>query len=261
MFRKDPKARNEWSENNVAVCTDRQRTIVMDVWNSLKNGGFLIYSTCTFNRDENEDNVQWIMEQTGAEIVAFKGGFAQPDRAGLGYYALPHQLDTEGFYFSILQKTDDSIVKKSKPVASSLNVLTDTSAFDDLVMLNKQQLIQWTDYVFAIPSEFKDLIFQLHTKLRLIKMGTECGELIRKGCIPNVALALDYSCCSPKIQSFQISKNEALSYLHGDTFSLEGKQGFGIMKYENTSLGFIKHLGNRFNNIYPKEWRIRMRVD
>ncbi len=261
MFRKDVQARSEWSENNVAICTDRQRTIVLDVWNSLKNGGFLIYSTCTFNREENEDNVKWIMDQTGAEIVPFKGGFAQKDRSSLGYYALPNQLETEGLYFAILQKREEPTVKKSKLKASNLSLVTDSSAFDDLIELNNQLLIQWTDYVFAIPEAFKDVIFQLHSSLRLIKMGTECGEIIRKGCIPNVALALDNSCCSSKIESFQLSKNEALSYLHGDTFPLEGKQGYGLMKFENTSLGFIKHLGNRFNNMYPKEWRIRMRVD
>ena len=66
MFRKDEQARSEWSMKAVKQCAERQRSILMDVWDALKPGGILIYSTCTFNAEENEKNVEWIAETLGA---------------------------------------------------------------------------------------------------------------------------------------------------------------------------------------------------
>lgn len=261
MFRKDHQARNEWSENNVELCVGRQRRIVMDVWDSLKENGFLIYSTCTFNRHENEDNVQWIVAQTGAKIVHLQIPGAIADRDQSGHYALPNKLATEGFYVAVLRKTDITSSKKKKAKKTALTRLKDTTPLFPYVQSEKVEWIQWSDYVFAIPLGQFELICELHNELRLIKMGTECGEMSRKGLIPDAALALDPSIRKKNIPIYALSKQEALRYLHGDTFPLDGQQGYGIMSFEGSALGWIKHLGNRFNNLYPKEWRIRMRVD
>ena len=69
MFRKDEEAQKQWSEDNVALCQARQKRIIADMWPCLKPGGILIYSTCTFNRLENDDNVEWIAEELGAEVL------------------------------------------------------------------------------------------------------------------------------------------------------------------------------------------------
>lgn len=261
MFRKDHQARNEWSENNVDLCVGRQRRIVMDVWDSLKEGGFLIYSTCTFNRQENEDNVKWIIAETGGEITNLNVPHAQFDREKLGYYCLPHLIDTEGFYFAVIQKKNGGKPKKLKPAKSLVTPLKDSSFLAPFIQSEQVDFVQWSDYVFAIPSGQLELIQLLHTELRLIKMGTECGEISRKGLIPNESLALNPCILNQSIPMHPLSKQEALSYLHGDTFTLTGKIGFGIVSFEGTPLGWIKNLGNRFNNLYPKEWRIRMRID
>lgn len=69
MFRKDAVAVEEWSADNVQICRQRQRRILADVWTALKPGGLLIYSTCTYNREEDEDNVAWIARELGAEVL------------------------------------------------------------------------------------------------------------------------------------------------------------------------------------------------
>ena len=261
MFRKDHQARNEWSENNVDLCVGRQRRIVMDVWDSLKEDGFLIYSTCTFNRQENEDNVQWLLTETGGEIVPLTINHAKRDREKLGYYCLPHLIDTEGFYFAVIQKKNGKKPKKSKPAKSLVTPLKDNSFLAPFVTSQQVSFVQWSDFAFAIPSGFIELIQLFHSELRLIKMGTECGEISRKGLIPNESLALNADILNQTIPVHELTKQEALRYLHGDTFLLNGPIGFGLVSYEGIPLGWIKNLGNRFNNLYPKEWRIRMRVD
>jgi 16S rRNA C967 or C1407 C5-methylase (RsmB/RsmF family)/NOL1/NOP2/fmu family ribosome biogenesis protein len=261
MFRKDHQARNEWSENNVDLCVGRQRRIVMDVWDSLKEDGFLIYSTCTFNRQENEDNVQWLLTETGGEIVPLTINHAKSDREKLGYYCLPHLIDTEGFYFAVIQKKNGKKPKKMKPAKSLVTPLKDNSFLTPFVTSQQVSFVQWSDFAFAIPSGFIELIQLFHSELRLIKMGTECGEISRKGLIPNESLALNAEILNQTIPVHELTKHDALRYLHGDTFPLNGPVGFGIVSYEGIPLGWIKNLGNRFNNLYPKEWRIRMRID
>lgn len=262
MFRKDQEARNEWSVESVNLCAARQKRIVMDVWDSLKPNGFLIYSTCTFNAQENEENVQWILDQTDSKIHSMEIPFAKTGRNNLGYYALPSELKTEGFYFVVIQKLGDERVQKIKSKKkSSLSKLKPEAWFSEWVGDSKSEFIQWNNYLFAIPEGKSELVETLHSHLRIIKMGTELGEISRKGLIPNEALALDSSILSNQVQNIDLNRDQALHYLKGETFNLEGTHGFHTVSFEGTRLGWIKHLGNRFNNLFPKEWRIRMRID
>lgn len=261
MFRKDPDARNEWSEEAVNLCAGRQKRIVMDVWDSLKPGGFLIYSTCTFNADENENNVRWILEQTNSKIHPVELPLAKPGRDGIGHYALPSELKTEGFYVVVLQKQGEERSQKNKSKKkSTLTRLKPESWFNEWVS-SDSEFVQWNEYVFALPKGSFELAELLHSNLRIIKLGTELGEISRKGLIPNEALVLDSSILSGQIPDIALTREQALHYLKGETFNLEGKHGFNTVSFEGTKLGWIKHLGNRFNNLYPKEWRIRMRID
>ncbi len=261
MFRKDPAARSEWSENNVDLCAARQKRIVMDVWPSLKTGGFLVYSTCTFNTQENEENTAWFAQQLDAELIRIELPQAKQDRNATGWYALPSELDTEGFYITVLRKTDEAVSRKKSSGKVTLQTFKDLSALDNLANTNDLSFLQWMDFVFAVPTAFTSLIHIIHQQMRVIKLGTELGQPTRKGLIPNEALALSPFVRSEAIPTIELTAEQALAYLHGDTFLLEGKQGLHLVTFNNEPLGWIKHLGNRFNNLYPKEWRIRMRID
>jgi 16S rRNA C967 or C1407 C5-methylase (RsmB/RsmF family)/NOL1/NOP2/fmu family ribosome biogenesis protein len=262
MFRKDQDARNEWSEESVNLCASRQKRIVMDVWDSLKPQGFLIYSTCTFNAQENEDNVRWIQEQTDSKIHEINLPFAKTGREGIGYYALPSELKTEGFYVVVIQKSGEERTQKNKNrKKSTLTRLKREAWHREWIGDSKADLIQWNNYVFALPEGSGELVETLHSQLRIIKLGTELGEISRKGLIPHEALVFDPGILSPEVPDISLTHEQALHYLKGETFSLEGKQGFNTVSFEGTKLGWIKHLGNRFNNLFPKEWRIRMRID
>ena len=91
MFRKDPAVIKEWSLNNVCLCAERQRRIIADVWPALKPGGILVYSTCTYNREENEENIEWICREFDSELLE------EPRRM------MPHRIKGEGFFIAALR--------------------------------------------------------------------------------------------------------------------------------------------------------------
>lgn len=111
MFRKDEGAVSEWSKANVDMCWRRQRDIVSDVWEGLKPGGFMIYSTCTYNTLENEENVRWIATELGADILPcnplpewnIKGNLLPGADFDCCHF-MPHLTRGEGFFCALLRK-------------------------------------------------------------------------------------------------------------------------------------------------------------
>lgn len=263
MFRKDPKTRSEWSEENVNLCSSRQKRIVADCWKSLKNNGYLIYSTCTFNSTENEENVQWITKELGGEIIQIDTDLLPRGRNSIGNYGLPSKVDTEGFYIAVIQKkgnNSDIISKKNKNTTDkNISILKDKSILSKYINIENIEVFQYKEHLFAVKKSITDLFFELKLHLKIISFGTEIGEMTRKGFIPHELLPFSIL-LNNQLPKIEVNKQEALQYLKGETFTLAGEKGYCLITYKNQVLGFIKHLGNRFNNLYPKEWRIRMKI-
>jgi 16S rRNA C967 or C1407 C5-methylase (RsmB/RsmF family)/NOL1/NOP2/fmu family ribosome biogenesis protein len=257
MFRKDPAARDEWSEDNVRLCSGRQRRIVMDVWDALVPGGIMVYSTCTFNANENEDNVRWFMEELGAELIQMD--LPQPivpGRNGMGHYCVPGITQTEGFYIAVLQKPDEPLIRQRFTRKSEFRAQKELLDCPNYIDLSENEFINWNDKLIALPRLHLDSMLHVQAQMRLQKLGTMVGDISRKGIIPNEEIALNpfLNCYTGRIE---VSNEQALHYLRGDTYPLAGNHGYQLITFKNEPLGWIKHLGNRFNNLYPKEWRIR----
>ena len=194
MFRKDPATIKEWSVQNVMKCQQLQRSIVSDIWPCLKPGGILIYSTCTFNRHEDEENIEWIIDNLGAEILMPVKRF------------IPGVDRGEGLFMAVLRKTSDDIIK-SKPNPKALRTLR-SPLFD--IVGNKEE----TSSISHLPSS-----------------------------LPRV----------------ELTREEALRYLRREALVLppDTPRGHVVVTYEELPLGFVKNIGTRANNLYPKEWKIR----
>lgn len=262
MFRKDPNSRLEWSAGNVQMCANRQREIVEDVWDSLKQGGYLIYSTCTLNHFENEDNVRWICDNLDAEICEIK----LPESVisgidGIGSYFAPGYTQSEGFFCAILRKCSSAhskIKTKLRLKKLSHSSLKHLNEYVDLTDLQIYETKHGISACYNWHLEKTELIF---SQLNCTKLGVELGIPYIKKFEPSHELALSYLALTEVCRN-DLSREQALSYLKGETFLLDNdKKGFQIVSYKNQSLGWINHLGNRFNNMYPKEWRIRMKID
>ena len=129
MFRKDPVAISEWSPENVEICRQRQRRIIADIWPCLKPGGILIYSTCTYNTKENEENIRWIRDEFGAEVLPLDvaeewnitGNLLQGESFPV-YRFLPHKTQGEGFFLAVLRKPGMSVRNSGDKQLISLGI-------------------------------------------------------------------------------------------------------------------------------------------
>ena len=257
MFRKDPAAINEWSTANVRLCAERQRRIIADVWPALKPGGILVYSTCTYNKEENEENIFWICSELGGKILN------EPHRF------FPHQTTGEGFFITALQK-DESIAGKERknsgrkkeannPVPTDLQQAGKwLKNYDEFGLFTEHSRLR------AFPKKDLDAFQEIQSCLRIVSSGVLLGEIKGKDLIPHHSLALSTALSETAFPACEVDKKTALRYLRKETVldlpdSLP--KGYILLTYGNIPLGFIKNIGNRFNNLYPAEWRIKMNID
>lgn len=272
MFRKDETAINEWSPDNVELCWQRQRRILSDVWPSLKPGGLLIYSTCTFNRQEDEDNVAWIAEELGAEVLSVEvpkewgitGNLTE--RAFPVYRFLPHKTKGEGFFMAVLQKhTTDyrpftpraaKKKEKQKPLALPKELLKQASAWVNAT--NGYELQNEGETLFAFPSAFSSLLSSLRTSLHILKAGVKVAELKGRDLIPAHELVLSLLYNKEAFPTVELTEEQAIAFLRREALTLpDAPHGYVVVTNRHVPLGLVKNLGSRANNLYPSEWRIR----
>ena len=261
MFRKDDEAVSQWSEENVALCQARQRRIVADVWPSLAEGGFLVYSTCTFNNLENDDNVKWICSEFGAEIIGIDGcGLL---RTECGVSLVPGFVRGEGQYCAVLRKTSPSAgtaaysgrqqdrwQKLPEAQASIIRPLLD----EEMAMIVKDGRI------VAVP-EYVRCVLSMLEPLRPLARGLAVGMFKGKDFIPDADLALSLSLRRGAFNEFEVNRETALSFLHRDPVRLpDAERGMLLLVYRGLPIGFVKNLGNRCNSLHPLHRRIRMDI-
>jgi len=263
MFRKDPNAVNEWSVENVMNCVSRQRDILNDVWDALKQGGVLVYSTCTYNREENEENVSWICNELGAERIKLtieNNAIVETDG---GYRFYPHKVRGEGFFISVMRKHGGNLRTPKFKIQPDKNTKKIESASLPI------QLIQPDNYTFYNVENkiiaFNNLqineLFFIRSKFNCLIAGIELFEVKGKDFIPLHQLALskllDLSTCT----SVEVDYETAIAYLKREAISLpEAKTGNLLITFKGLALGWVKNIGNRCNNLYPQHWRIRMNL-
>lgn len=269
MFRKDPQALNEWSLANVQLCKERQQRIVADVWNSLKPGGILIYSTCTYNRSENEDNVIWIRDNLDAEALPLEindGWGISPsyDKDLNVYHFFPHKTQGEGFFIAALRKNGEG--EAFIPALFGKGKKDKKQKAKELSQEFKDYLINPEEYIFfdkgeswfAFPKKHHEAFQKVISAGKLVSAGIYLGEVKGKDFIPQHSLAMSIDLNKEAFECYEVDKETAIQYLRKEAMSFPGlKKGYVLLTYKNIPLGFIKNIGNRANNLYPNEWRIR----
>lgn len=258
LFRKNPDACAEWSEKNCAICVHRQRDIFRTMWECLKEGGIMIYSTCTYNPEENERNLAALQEEFNFDVLplALKEEWQIQEvkfNSILGYQFLPHKSKGEGFYLSIIQKPGILVHKEGKIKNRNhlfKSFLNESSAdkFDVKHVHNRD---------YFMPNNMSD-DFDAYKSLHIKHAGVCIGEEINKKLIPDHSLALFAGLNASSFPRIDLEEKSALNYLAKRDFAIDGPLGWNIVTFENAPLGFIKNMGNRFNNYYPNEWKIRM---
>lgn len=271
MFRKDPQAVQEWSDENVNLCAQRQQRILMDVWEALKPGGTLIYSTCTWNLAENEQNMAWLAEQEGAQPLTLSvdpdWGIEISEMNGVqGYRFYPHQVRGEGFFLAVVRKAGEyqhvhAATKKKKYKLTLAGKKEKALVSGWLQEPERFEWVQHGEVMSAIPNNLFEEIDALYQNLYVIYASTEIAEVNGKKLKPLHALALSQHLNKDAFRTVALDLETALRYLRKDDINLDGGgNDWVLLQYENLPLGWAKQVGNRINNYYPKEWRIRMEL-
>lgn len=299
MFRKDPVAVSEWSPENVEICWQRQRRIISDIWPCLKPGGILIYSTCTCNTKENEENIRWIRDEFGAEVLPLDvsedwnitGNLLQGEDFPV-YRFLPHKTKGEGFFLAVLRKqgenacksggapgfvqgyapdiqgvSGENFRKKGKnPRVKGMKTLglsgEQLSALQKWVLApEKYEFIQKGSNVSVFPKRYLAELSALQASLRIVQAGVELAEEKGKDWMPCHALAMSRILAPEVFPREELSYEKVIAYLRKEAVVLSAAslRGAVLLTYKHIPLGFVKNIGNRANNLYPQEWRIRSR--
>ena len=263
LFRKDPTAVNEWSEENVKLCSLRQQRIVADVLPALKQNGILIYSTCSYSKQEDEDVLDWLVENCQLSTVHCQPSTdwgiveVQSDKhQAYGYRFYPDKIKGEGFFIAAFRKTNGE---------------EDAYHQEQILQFPGKQELEQLRYFIPLPDEYK--VFKQNEALRAIKeiwmislkqlakhlyikkAGVELGTIKGKDFIPSHELAVSMIPLQ-SLASVELSKEDALQYLKRKEFRTAAPIGWTLVKYCGLPLGWMKVLPNRINNYYPQEWRI-----
>ena len=236
MFRKDPQSIEEWSPQNVENCWQLQRSIIADIWDNLKPGGILIYSTCTFNAHEDEENIAWILNEYDAELLSVPTEEAwnitgslidNPLKDGRDfpvYRFIPGKTCGEGIFMAIIRKHGENET-----------------------LINKTTI------------DVDKAITEARKRLRILSHGVKEGIQKGKNVIPDHTLALSFSTDKSAYPNVEVDYQTAIAYLRREAIVLssDAPRGIVLLTYKGYPIGFAKNLGNRANNLYPQEWRIK----
>lgn len=271
MFRKDSEAVGEWSLRAAAECATRQRAILSDIWPALRPGGFLIYSTCTFNPDENERVVEWIAQTLGAEVVPLPmpagcGVETLSTAAGEAYAFYPHRVRGEGFFICLLRKTAGGCAEVGRPFGKrgkSAPLFTKSAVGADLVA--GLDVYGRDGVLVGLPRDRASQMVAMAGTLSPLMCGTPVGTVLTKrgrvDFAPASELPLSWAYAAA-LPDEELSLADALKFLHGDAdipFP-QSAEVWSTISYGGLRLGLVKRVGSRVNNYYPKEWRIRKNV-
>jgi 16S rRNA C967 or C1407 C5-methylase (RsmB/RsmF family)/NOL1/NOP2/fmu family ribosome biogenesis protein len=274
LFRKDPKAASAWSQELVNLCSQRQKRIMSDAWHTLKEGGFMIYSTCSYSKEENEDvldhffqkfdcttinlspNPEWQIIETFSDLKGVRG-----------YRFYPGRVKGEGFFLSVIQKIEPVDSNQTKNIYQRAN-----NAKRQPERISKpieKQLTNWIkagiceyfpvgDAIHALEPGMFDDFTVLKNALYLKRAGVRIGKPVEDDWIPDHELALA-DILNDKPVRLNLENPEALSFLRGESFEMGmGERGWRLVCYRDYGLGWVKMLDKRLNNYYPKSWRIRI---
>ena len=264
MFRKDPAAINEWSEGAVLLCSQRQQRILADIYPALKQNGVLIYSTCSYSKQENEDISDWLCETFDLSAVQIpleeNWGIQETlsdKHKAFGYRFYPHKVKGEGFFIACFRKNEpepEAQIRRAKEVKA--NQKSEEIINKWLKTTGEISILNLHDELFAINKKHEADLQYLQSALYLKKSGIRVGKIMGKDLVPNHELALSLI-LNDDIPRINLTRDQAISYLKRDELKLDNQpRGWVLICYRGQSLGWAKMLDNRMNNYFPKEMRI-----
>ena len=257
LFRRDEEAIGEWSENNVQLCSQRQQRILADVWPSLKKDGVLIYSTCSYSKDEDENIIKWMDATFNIQHLTLN---VQHNwkivESTEGYRFWPDKVKGEGFFIACVKKLDgedENEIRARKKI--ELLSKKEAEIVKGWVKETDHEFVKVMGSVYAVPKKLLTGVNVFSNNLHVIYFGTLIGELVRDKLIPGHALAMSHL-IADTVERVELSYDQSIAYLKKKELNIGPGKGWKLVSHKNYPLGWINVLSNRINNYYPKELRI-----
>lgn len=269
MMRKDAKAVQQWTPALVAECAARQRQIIDNLWPALAPGGYMIYSTCTFNRTENEEMVQYMIDRYGAEPVEIPVDPSWGIVPAIGndfpaYRFIPGAVRGEGLFMAVVRKPlpAEAVTESGRQKKQKQQKQRDNRNRKESVRI-PAEVREWLlpecgadlsvsaegNVVALLRSQWVDFPYRPE-----IEMATMKGRDL----IPAQMLAMSCFLNPEAFPRHEVDKAMALEYLRNQAITLPTgtPRGMVLLAYGGHPLGFVKNIGSRANNLYPRSWRI-----
>jgi 16S rRNA C967 or C1407 C5-methylase (RsmB/RsmF family)/NOL1/NOP2/fmu family ribosome biogenesis protein len=263
LFRRDPAAIEEWSPAHVELCSRRQRRILAEALPALAPGGVLVYSTCSYSREEDEDILDWLVREQGLEGLRIRiheewGVVESVTPTGaVGYRFYPDRLAGEGFFLACLRKGEGASAtamsaRPPRSVAWKGSDLADWISDPEALHFSERD-----GNLIAVPMDLAGDVATIAGLVRLRKSGVMAGRLLRGNLLPDHELAMS-TLLHPGRPILPLSREDALRYLRKEAVPPDGQtQGWALASWMGLPLGWLKCMPGRSNNHYPSEWRIR----
>jgi len=263
LFRRDEEAIEHWSPENVQLCIKRQQRILADVLPALKKDGLLIYATCSYSAEEDEDITDYLAQDLGLNNIQLSLdsclGIVETQSLNCkahGYRFFPDKLKGEGFFISVFKNTNET----KDPNFRIQHPQKITSKEKEIVApwVNREHVtfLMHKEIIYAWPAAIINELALIQSHLYIQYAGTSIGTLAGKKLIPDHALALS-PLISRDVTIEDLNREDAIRYLQRLDLNVERKdKGWQLVSYNGHPLGWINALPNRINNYYPKELRI-----
>lgn len=258
LFRRDPGAIEEWSDNNVKLCSRRQQRLLADIWPALKKDGILVYSTCSYSKEEDEDIVSWLLKEFSSDYLplSIDPGWGIVD-TGKGYRFWPDQVKGEGFFLSVTRKkhgNEQAGIRTKNPIGKTNP--KETELINKWIKEDDRVFVKNGETVYAWPGKWESDFDLLLQQLHVIYSGVLLGEIIREKLIPDHALAMS-TIINDSAGKIALNVEQAIAYLQRKDLQLDTSlKGWQLVAYIDQPLGWVNILPNRVNNYYPKSLRI-----
>lgn len=270
MFRKDPQAIQEWSVQNVDLCSKRQLRILQDIWDCLAPGGILIYSTCTYNETENEDLIASFITHRNAECLPIpikkEWGIYENHKHGVfSYRFFPHTNKGEGFSLSLVRKTDGEEYTPPKRLPKSpIAIISEKNKLPYSHLIKNYKSIVYekkAHHMWSFSHEYRKFLLDIYAHCNVIHAGIPLVEINGHKLNPLPGLAFANSFNNTVLPVIEVDILTALSYFKKEALYVpDAPKGWLQLSYKHIPIGFVKNIGNRANNPYPSEWAIRMDI-
>ncbi len=268
MFRKEEVAREDWSDEAVKMCAQRQMSIVREAWQSLKDGGLFIYSTCTFNDEEDEGVLQAFIEEMGDVFepsqqidIAPEWGIVRGEVGAFQTFRFfPHNTDSEGLFVAVARKSEPTTQrtpKARKRVMQEVDKVSRKELSRWLQEAEQHTFAMVADTIYTYRTEQFKAVQALSEGLTAIYSGVAMGQIFKGKLKPDWALS-QYVCLERKaVATEELDETRALDYLRKKDIAVgDMEEGVNLVTHNGRALGFAKKVGARCNNLYPNSLKI-----